>query len=204
MNHLKILKTFLSDIPESSSLNAICETRMSPSGIEETGDASLPQNLLYHLEKHQHFETFEYATAAKEDHQKVVGAVKSLEAVEGVCVLLVETEERISKTFELTDEGNEMVENAKIFLFVGPSGIDQAELMKLPYGKVGISKAIASGWVAIDKTGGTVRLVRKVDTINDKVQSQLKLILEGNVQKLDVKTLNELKKRKLVTEMLVF
>ncbi|KAK6113322.1 phenylalanine--tRNA ligase alpha subunit [Brugia pahangi] len=201
LNHLKILKTFLSDIPESSSLNAICETRMSPSGIEETGDASLPQNLLYHLEKHQHFETFEYATAAKEDHQKVVGAVKSLEAVEG----LVETEERISKTFELTDEGNEMVKNgsheAKIFLFVGPSGIDQAELMKLPYGKVGISKAIASGWVAIDKTGGTVRLVRKVDTISDKVQSQLKLILEGNVQKLDVKTLNELKKRKLVTEI---
>lgn len=66
---------------------------------------------------------------------------------------------------------------------------------------MGISKAIASGWIAIDKTAGTVRLVRKVETIKDKVQSELKMISEGNMQKLDTKTVTELKKRKLVTEM---
>lgn len=66
---------------------------------------------------------------------------------------------------------------------------------------MGISKAIASGWIAIDKTTGTVRLVRKIETINDKVQNELKMILVGNVQELDVKTINELKKRKLITEM---
>lgn len=65
---------------------------------------------------------------------------------------------------------------------------------------MGISKAIASGWIAIDKTAGTVRLVRKVEKINDKVQTELKMILEGNIQKLDTKTVSELKKRKLITE----
>uniref|UniRef100_A0A0R3RH18 phenylalanine--tRNA ligase n=1 Tax=Elaeophora elaphi TaxID=1147741 RepID=A0A0R3RH18_9BILA len=174
---------------------------MPPSGAEETGDANLPQNLLHHLEKHHQFDTFEYATATGEDHQKIIGAVKSLEALEG----LVETEERISKTFGLTSEGNEMIENgsheAKVFLLVGPNGIGQTELMKLPFGKVGISKAIAFGWIAIDKTTGTVRLVRKVEKIDDKVQNELKMILEGNAEKLDAKTVNELKKRKLMTEI---
>lgn len=45
----------------------------------------------------------------------------------------METEERVLKTFELTTEGSEMVENgsheAKIFLIVGPNGSDQTELM---------------------------------------------------------------------------
>uniref|UniRef100_A0A2K6VV45 phenylalanine--tRNA ligase n=2 Tax=Onchocerca TaxID=6281 RepID=A0A2K6VV45_ONCVO len=203
LNHLKFLeKTIsLSDTFETSLLNGVYETRMPPSGIEDAGDASLSQNLLHRLEKYHQFDTFEYATTTGEDHQKVVGAVKSLEAVEK----LVETEERVSKTLELTVEGSEMVENgsheAKVFSFIGPNGIDQTELLKLPFGKVGISKAIASGWIAIDKTAGTVRLVRKVETIKDKVQSELKMISEGNMQKLDTKTVTELKKRKLVTEI---
>lgn len=60
---------------------------MSPSATEEAGDSSLAQNLLYQLEKHNQLDTFEYAETIKEDHQKVVGAVKSLEAVEGVCII---------------------------------------------------------------------------------------------------------------------
>ncbi|KAM3727594.1 Phenylalanine--tRNA ligase alpha subunit [Dirofilaria immitis] len=202
LNHMKILEEksiSLSDTFEASLLNGVC--KMSPSGVEETGDASLSQNLLYHLEKYHQFNTFEYATTNGEDHQKIVGAVKSLKAVEE----LVETEEKVSKTFELTAEGNEMVENgsheARVFFSVGPNGIDQTELMKLPFGKVGISKAIASGWIAVDKTTGTVRLVQKVETINDNVQNALKMISEGNMEKLDTKTLTELKKRKLLTEI---
>lgn len=66
---------------------------------------------------------------------------------------------------------------------------------------MGISKALASGWIAVDKIGGTVRLVRKVQTINDKVQNELKMVLQGNVEKLDTKILNDLKKRKLLMEM---
>lgn len=57
---------------------------MPPSGTDETGDANLPQNLLYYLEKCGQFDTLQYATVINEDHQKVVGAVKSLQANEGV------------------------------------------------------------------------------------------------------------------------
>lgn len=70
-------------------LHTVNKTRMPPSGFEEAGDPGLPQNLLLYLEKHNHFDTFEYATANGEDHQRVVGAVKSLEAVEGVCYVRV-------------------------------------------------------------------------------------------------------------------
>ncbi|VDO49335.1 unnamed protein product, partial [Onchocerca flexuosa] len=142
LNHLKFLErttldlslffcalNSLSDTSEASLLNGVYETRMPPSGIEDAGDASLSQNLLHHLEKYHHFDTFEYAASTGEDHQKVVGAVKSLEALEK----LVETEERVSKTLELTVEGNEMVANgsheAKVFSFIGRNGIDQMELM---------------------------------------------------------------------------
>lgn len=68
-------------------MNGVYETRMPPSGIEDAGDASLSQNLLHRLEKYHQFDTFEYATTTGEDHQKVVGAVKSLEAVEKVCII---------------------------------------------------------------------------------------------------------------------
>lgn len=79
----------MSNTCDTSLSHAVYETGMSPSGVEETGDASLSQNLLHHLEKHNQFDTFEYAATTKENHQKVVGAVKSLGAVEGVCIILV-------------------------------------------------------------------------------------------------------------------
>lgn len=51
-------------------------------------------------------------------------------------VQLVETEERVLKTFELTVEGSEIAENgsheAKVCQLIEPNGTDQAELMVLP------------------------------------------------------------------------
>ncbi|VDK36804.1 unnamed protein product [Gongylonema pulchrum] len=192
----------------TSSLNSEKEeatsglNKMPPSsGTAENGDANLPQNLLYYLEKHGQFDTLECATSIGEDHQKIVGAVKSLQTTEG----LVETEERTSKSLELTAEGREMAENgsheAKVFRIVGPEGAAQTEIMKLPFGKVGISKAIASGWIAVDKSGGIVRLIRKTDEIDDKVQRELRVIADKNTQSADVKVVQELKKRKLITEI---
>uniref|UniRef100_A0A915PI14 phenylalanine--tRNA ligase n=1 Tax=Setaria digitata TaxID=48799 RepID=A0A915PI14_9BILA len=203
LNHLRFLEkqTISPSNTSKKPLLSTCKTMMAPLICEETSDTSLSQNLLYYLNQHNHLDTFEYATTNREDHQKVVGAVKSLEAFNG----LVETEERVSKTFELTAEGIEVAENgsheAKIFILTGPNGIDQMELMKLPFGKVGISKAIASGWIAVDKSAGALRLVRKVETINDKVQNELKMILEKNIKNLTAKTFVELKKRKLLTEI---
>lgn len=79
--------------------------------------------------------------------------------------------------------------------------LEIACLQKLPFGKVGMSKAIAFGWAAVDKSGGAVRLIRKVDAIDDKVQCELRMIAEKNTEKLDTKCLQELKKRKLITEV---
>lgn len=75
------------------------------------------------------------------------------------------------------------------------------QFQKLPFGKVGISKAIALKWIAIDKSGGDVRLIRKVNGIEDTVQKQLQAVAEGKSADLGAKTLQELKKRKLLTEM---
>lgn len=205
LNHITVLDS--EKVSHSSSNTrtvsppGLQEGRMPPSGTDETGDANLPQSLLYYLDKYGQFDTLQYATLINEDHQKLVGAVKSLQANEG----LVETEERTSKAFELTPEGREMAENgsheANVFQLVGSDGIAQADLMKLPFGKVGMSKAIAFGWIAVDKSGGAVRLIRKVDAIDDKVQCELRMIAENNAEKLDTKCLQELKKRKLITEV---
>lgn len=55
----------------------------------------------------------------------------------------------------------------------------------------------------MDKSSGVVRLVRKVETIEDVVQRDLKKILESGAGDVPVKTLQEFKKRKLISESLV-
>lgn len=84
---------------------------------------------------------------------------------------------------------------------------------------MGISKALAHGWISVDKSGGAVRLVRgcwprvafvgaliffafqlrKCGNVVDTVQNQLKALNNG--AEVDVKALTDLKKRKLVSEV---
>lgn len=54
----------------------------------------------------------------------------------------------------------------------GTGGISQPELMKLTgaNGKIGLSKAIQNGWIKSVKEGGVNKVVRLVDTIEDKVK----------------------------------
>ncbi|ETN72798.1 hypothetical protein NECAME_04405 [Necator americanus] len=47
----------------------------------------------------------------------------------------------------------------RVYELIGTDGALQADIMKLPFGKVGVNKALAAGWISIDKSGGTVRLV---------------------------------------------
>lgn len=71
----------------------------------------------------------------------------------------METEERVSKTLELTVEGSEMVENgsheAKVFSFIGPNGIDQTELLVtisiclFNYEYVLISKILMKSFISV-------------------------------------------------------
>ncbi|XP_041474896.1 phenylalanine--tRNA ligase alpha subunit-like [Lytechinus variegatus] len=139
----------------------------------------------------------------EKDHQQIVGAIKSLQSLGK----LIEAEQQTSKQWELTAEGTEMVNNgsheAAVYNAVPSEGITQAELMKtVPNAKIGFSKAMSAGWLEVNKKcEGGPRVLRKVSSIEDKVQLQLQRIRQGNVEIITDKERAELKKRKLITEV---
>lgn len=83
------------------------------------------------LEVVEFVDTLELATQFNEDHQKVIGALKSIEANGN----LVISEPTSSKCWLLTEEGQQVLEHgsheAAVFNAVPAEGISQAELMKV-------------------------------------------------------------------------
>ncbi|CAG9787021.1 unnamed protein product [Diatraea saccharalis] len=162
----------------------------------------LNERILHRLEKSNTVDTLQLAREYNEDHQKIVGAVKSLEALEMV------TSEAVKNTrWELTEEGQSVATNgsheAVLYRNVPDSGITQAELLKSgPNAKVGFSKAMSSGWILIDKSGGAPLVKRKVETITDTVQEHLIEIKKG-IDNLPANIRNDYKKRKLLQEVTV-
>ena len=162
----------------------------------------LPEKILEHLTSVETATSFELALKFGCDSQKVVGAVKSLEALGGY----IETEVEAVKRWVLTKEGLEVNEGgspeAAVFNHVPETGINQKDLMVKcgSLGKVGFSKAMSNGWIFIDKAdGGLVK--RKVEKIEDLVQKNLGLIKQGKGDSIDDKVKSDYKKRKLVEEI---
>lgn len=141
-----------------------------------------------------------------QDHQKIVGAIKSLEALGQV----IETEAKTSKAWELTEEGRQIVKDgsheARVFGAVPPAdGITQPDLAKAvgaTTAKVGLGKAMANGWLSTNKEGKVALIKRKVDNIEDKVQSDLIAISKDGAV-VDEKAKNDYKKRKLLQEVTI-
>ncbi|KAF6097486.1 synaptonemal complex central element protein 2 [Phyllostomus discolor] len=136
------------------------------------------------------------------EHQAVVGAVKSLQALGEI----IEAELRSTKRWELTAEGEEIAREGshevRVFHSVPPEGLAQSELMRLPSGKVGFSKAMSSKWIRVDKSAADgPRVFRVVNSVEDEVQRRLQLVRSGQAEKLSEKEKSELKKRKLLTEV---
>ncbi|CAG0918167.1 unnamed protein product [Notodromas monacha] len=162
-----------------------------------TGERDLPQELLSLIAKENHVSSLIAAEKLGVDHQRVVGAVKSLQSLDGFIV----AEQSSSKTWSLTSEGqmvkDEGSHEARVFRAVPEEGISMPELMKLVpanIGKIGVSKALSSGWILMDKTGGGV-IKRKIPDVEDTVQHLLEDLSQASeAQKAD------LKKRKLVIE----
>lgn len=73
--------------------------------------------------------------------------------------------------------------------------------MKLPNAKVGFSKAMSSGWILLDKSGGAPIVKRKVDKIDDVAQKHLAAIEKGDFSNITDSLKAEFKKRKLVQEV---
>ncbi|XP_052584476.1 phenylalanine--tRNA ligase alpha subunit isoform X1 [Peromyscus californicus insignis] len=138
------------------------------------------------------------------EHQVVVGAVKSLQALGEV----IEAELRSTKCWELTAEGEEIAREgsheARVFRSIPLEGLVQSELMRLPIGKVGFSKAMSNKWIRVDKSAADgPRVFQVVDSIEDEVQRRLQLVQARQAEKLTEKERNELRKRKLLTEVIL-
>eukprot|EP00092_Neocalanus_flemingeri_P038732 GFUD01042174.1.p1 GENE.GFUD01042174.1~~GFUD01042174.1.p1 ORF type:complete len:752 (-),score=236.91 GFUD01042174.1:30-2204(-) len=162
----------------------------------------LPEHILGHLETADVVTSSDLAQKFGCDSQKIVGAVKSLEALGGY----IETEVVAVKKWILTKEGGEVKENGShegsVFGNVPEGGINQKELMIKcgSLGKVGFSKAMSNGWIFIDKSdGGLVK--RKLERIEDLVQKNLGLLQQGKEDLVDEKLKSDYKKRKLVEEV---
>lgn len=90
----------------------------------------LNERILHYLDKSDKVDTLKLSSEFNEDHQKIVGAVKSLEALE-----MVTSEAVKSSRWELTEEGQSVAEKgsheAVLYRSVPEAGIAQAELMKV-------------------------------------------------------------------------
>ncbi|XP_030591414.1 phenylalanine--tRNA ligase alpha subunit [Archocentrus centrarchus] len=168
-------------------------------------DTGVVEVLLQRVEKvDDGVDSLDVATSIGVDHQVIVGAVKSLQALGDV----ISAELRSSKHWELTEEGTEIAEQgsheARVFSCIPLEGLAQSELMKLPFGKIGFSKAMSNKWIRVDKAHeGGPRIFRTVDSIEDQVREKLLLVQKSNSTQLEEKEKNELKKRKLLSEVTV-
>lgn len=93
----------------------------------------LTEQILRRLEQGENVDTLDLVQEFNEDHQKIVGALKSIEA-HGE---LVKSEQTSRKSWDLTDEGKYVVEHgsheAAVWNAVPAEGIAQVELMKVKY-----------------------------------------------------------------------
>uniref|UniRef100_A0A1B0GP45 phenylalanine--tRNA ligase n=1 Tax=Phlebotomus papatasi TaxID=29031 RepID=A0A1B0GP45_PHLPP len=161
----------------------------------------LTDQLLKYLESHDQVDTLDLVPVFKEDHQKIVGALKSIEATGNVISSLPTSR----KTWVLTDEGRSVVEHgsheAVVYNSVPSDGISQGDLMKSsPNAKIGFSKAMSHGWIVVDKSGGAALVKRKVEEIEDVVQRHLMEIRDGGGQEIPENVKMDYKKRKLLQE----
>lgn len=164
-----------------------------------TKDMSLDQVILDTLSEQKEISSLSFASENGLDHQKLVGAIKSLLALP---TEYIKAEQKQISKWELTNEGKSFVANGSyeflLYSAVTKDGILQKDLMKMPNAKIGFSKAMTLGWLAMDKkhaNGPTV--FRKVDGAIDVVKAVLVDI--ENRQNVEEKKIQDLKKRKLIT-----
>ncbi|XP_028310786.1 phenylalanine--tRNA ligase alpha subunit [Gouania willdenowi] len=168
-------------------------------------DTGVVEALLLGLEKAEDgVDSLELSSSLGVEHQVVVGAVKSLQSVGEV----ISAEQRSSKHWQLTEEGVEISElgshEARVFECIPVEGLLQSELMKLPFGKIGFTKAMSNKWIRVDKTSeGGPLIFRSAETIVDQVREKLLNVLNGKDAELEEKEKSELKKRRLLSEVTV-
>ncbi|XP_069676910.1 phenylalanine--tRNA ligase alpha subunit-like [Periplaneta americana] len=165
--------------------------------------SDLCEKILEHLYEHGSVDTLEFAEYKREDHQRIIGAVKSLQSMGE----LITVQQQIHKRWELTEEGKHVVENgsheAVVYNSIPPGGISQLILMKtIPNAKIGFSKAMSAGWVTVTKISGEAFVTKNVSDIKDMVQEHLKLIVNNVSNEITEEQKQDYKKRKLLQEVI--
>uniref|UniRef100_A0A914H198 phenylalanine--tRNA ligase n=1 Tax=Globodera rostochiensis TaxID=31243 RepID=A0A914H198_GLORO len=142
------------------------------------------QQLLNILAARDTFQSNELTEELAIDHQRLIGAIKSLQVKDG----LVNTTEVKIKRIELTEEGEEIIQKGShefnVYKIVGEKGITKAEIDKTPFGLIGLGKALQCGWVGMDTRDGGVPV----------------LVKDGKGDQLPQNSVAQLKKRKWITE----
>lgn len=163
--------------------------------------SELVELVLDKVDKFGQINSLNLANEINQDHQKIIGAIKSLQTLDNV----IDVEQISEKIWQPTAEGQHVIEHgsheAAVYNAVpnNDDGILQADIMKtVQYAKVGFSKALAAGWIKIDKTNGKSIVTKNQSTIKDTTQIDLK-----NIDKLDDNTKANYKKRKLLQEIII-
>mmetsp|Transcript_101275 Transcript_101275/g.179958 ORF Transcript_101275/g.179958 Transcript_101275/m.179958 type:complete len:498 (+) Transcript_101275:73-1566(+) len=149
--------------------------------------------LLKHLEENGAIDDSEVLAKEKGwDHDKLVGAIKSVQAEE-----MISTTSMKREGLKLTAEGESAVQNGapevQVFNFVKSKGSCSSADVDAAVGasaKAGTSTAMKNKWISIDKS-------KAVTTIVDSVADELKADLT-NLAALDKAKLDALKKRKMI------
>ncbi|GFW08980.1 phenylalanine--tRNA ligase alpha subunit A [Trichonephila clavipes] len=149
--------------------------------------AELSEEILLYLNENGEgsVDSLHLAELFNTDHQKIVGAIKSLQAAGN----LINAEQQDNKYWKLTSEGEKVAANgsyeALVFYAIPPEGILQQQLMKtVPQSNVGFT-------------------FRKVDNIIDEVQNNLLKLQKSRENEVPQKVKLELKKRKLLQEVVI-
>lgn len=158
------------------------------------------EQLLKHLDIKGTISTLELAKEKNVDHQKIIGVVKSIIALGNI----ISADPVTNKYWELTDEGELVLLNGSyevnVYNAVPADGIAQKELMSVPNAKIGFSQAMSKGWIAIDRAAN--RVVKKVDSVVDKVKEDMMKLKAFNDQISESDKL-DYKKRRLIREVVV-
>ena len=161
----------------------------------------LEEKILHRIENAKEpINTLTFASEMAVDHQKIVGAMKSIECHGSI----INSEPSLVVSWELTKEGNEIAENGsheyRVFQTVPESGIAQTQVLSsFANAKIGISKALAQKWIRLEK-GNPPMLFRNVESVVDATGATLKRIGAGDSESTSDADKKDLKKRKLIQE----
>ncbi|XP_055340816.1 phenylalanine--tRNA ligase alpha subunit-like [Paramacrobiotus metropolitanus] len=170
--------------------------------------AELGQDILEAVAKHeQPVSSLQLAEKLHQDHQKIIGAIKSLQGIPG----LIEAEPESRTLWVLTPEGKEIATKGsheyRVLQMVPAEGQKLDEIKKsFQYGQIGVNKALEQQWIEIDKkaTGGPIiRAKKPASDIKDEVREIIQKLEAGDFLGVPDPVKADVKKRKLAQEQIL-